>query len=92
MDICGPSVPRMLGLEGQDIHSSASVTGFRESETCILEPAAAGHLHLSPLVHMRGMRLDAGSASPAFSISEPLRLSSYQAPSDTPATGSSKRL
>lgn len=25
VDICGPSVPRMLGLEGQDIHQSASV-------------------------------------------------------------------
>jgi Mrp family chromosome partitioning ATPase len=25
VDICGPSVPRMLGLEGHDIHSSASV-------------------------------------------------------------------
>jgi Mrp family chromosome partitioning ATPase len=24
VDICGPSVPRMLGLEGHDIHSSAS--------------------------------------------------------------------
>lgn len=24
VDICGPSVPRMLGLEGQDIHQSAS--------------------------------------------------------------------
>lgn len=24
IDICGPSVPRMLGLEGQEIHSSAT--------------------------------------------------------------------
>ena len=24
IDICGPSVPRMLGLEGQEIHQSGS--------------------------------------------------------------------
>ena len=24
VDICGPSVPKMLGLEGQEIHQSAS--------------------------------------------------------------------
>ena len=24
IDICGPSIPRMLGLEGEEIHSSAS--------------------------------------------------------------------
>ena len=24
IDICGPSIPRMLGLEGQEIHSSAT--------------------------------------------------------------------
>ena len=25
IDICGPSMPRMLGLEGQDMHSSNAV-------------------------------------------------------------------
>lgn len=24
VDICGPSIPRMLGLEGQEVHQSAS--------------------------------------------------------------------
>ena len=24
IDICGPSIPRMLGLEGEEIHSSAA--------------------------------------------------------------------
>lgn len=24
IDICGPSIPKMLGLEGQEVHQSAS--------------------------------------------------------------------